>query len=90
MKIYKSCKVSSCDKVMAAEDDKAQAIQEVVDQKCDELEDDFEYVLAGINKLCREDMQEKAIEVIKNISDKLSEVISDIGDSFAGDYNPEE
>ncbi len=52
------------------------------------LDDDFEYILAGIEKLKRENKLSEAITIMESLSDALNVAISDIGDNI--DSTPEE
>ena len=77
--------IQSCGKVNAADDIEPMDTQELIDDKCDMLDDDFDYVLAGIDKLCREGKYRKALDIIETVSDILNATIADIGDSFAAE-----
>ena len=56
--------------------------QEIIDEKLDALKDDFEYAVAGIDKLCREVEYEQAYDIIDNISSVINAAIAEIGDNF--------
>lgn len=68
--------------INAADDAKPKDIQDVVEEKCDALEDDFDYILSGFDKMCREGMCDAASEIIDNLSAVLNDTISEIGDHF--------
>ena len=70
-----------CEKaITAAEEGKPQDPMEILDEKCDILEDDFDYVLAGIDKLCRDGSYSIANDIIEAISSAVNDAISQIGD----------
>ena len=52
------------------------------------LDDDFDYILAGIEKLKRENKLSEAIAIMESLSDALNIAISDISDNI--DSTPEE
>ena len=55
------------------------------------LDDDFEYILAGIEKLKRENKLSEAIAIMESLSDALNIAISDISDNFSDiSDNPDE
>ena len=54
----------------------------------DNIDDDFGYILAGIEKLKRENKLSEAIAIMESLSDALNNAISDISDNF--DDMPEE
>lgn len=62
--------------------------QDLADELQDNLEDDFGYIMAGIEKLSRENKLAEAIAIMENLSNALNEAISDISNNF--DDIPEE
>ena len=80
-KVKPSKKVELCDKISAADEgiDK----QDIIDDKCDALDDDFDYILSGIDRLCREGNYGQANSIIENLAAALDQAISQISDIFA-------
>lgn len=71
-------------KILAADDEqKKMSLEDVLSEKCDNLEDDFDFFLAGIDKMCREDRCQEAIAIIDSLAASISEGISEISDEFA-------
>ena len=65
--------------------------QELADELHDTIEDDFDYVLAGIERLGRENKLSEAIAIMESLSDALDVAISDISDNFSDiSDNPDE
>lgn len=89
MKITRKSDVKSS-KIVAADEEKSLTLEEVVSEKSDALEDNFDYVLSGIDKLCREDMCQQAIDILDTLSVAIDEAISQISDNFVDDVTPEE
>ena len=56
--------------------------QDLADELQDNLEDDFGYIMAGIEKLSRENKLSEAITIMENLSDALDAAISDISDNM--------
>ena len=48
----------------------------------DNIEDDFDYVMAGIERLGREGMMDEAISLLNTLSDTLNSAIGIIGGDF--------
>ena len=48
----------------------------------DRVEDDFEYVITGIERLGREGMLDEAIELLNTLAETLNSAVSIIGDDF--------
>lgn len=84
MQIIKNNSNISHRKDVFAEDtsDREQAILDKLDELHDTIEDDFDYVLAGIERLGREGKHSQAMQIMQNISNTLNQAISDIGDNF--------
>ena len=79
----KEC-VDSCDKITAAEEEqKGKSLEELVDEKLDNLSDNFDYFVAGVEKLCREDNCQEAISIIDTIEAALNNAIGAVSDNFA-------
>ena len=66
----------------AEEDQKKMTLEEIVDDKMDTLEDDFDYAISGLERLCREGDCQRALEIIDQIAATLDTAIADIGESF--------
>ena len=66
----------------AEEDQKKMTLEEIVDEKMDNLEDDFDYALSGLDRLCREGDCQRALEIMEQIAATLDTAIADIGESF--------
>ena len=58
--------------------------QELADDLQARIEDDFDYVLAGIERLGREGQLDEAIDIMEKISATLDGAISVIGEDFGG------
>ena len=77
---------------------KVTAADEVEDPRIEQLddlharvEDDFDYVLAGIERLGRENMLDEALSLLNTLSDTLNSAIAIIGEDFdKGSANKEE
>lgn len=63
-------------------DEKKMTMEEIVDEKMDNLEDDFDYAISGLERLCREGDCQRALEIIDQIASTLDIAITDIGESF--------
>ena len=61
---------------------------DLADELQDNLDDDFGYILAGIEKLKRDNKLSEAIAIMESLSDALNVAISDISDNV--DNTPEE
>lgn len=55
---------------------------EQLDELHDRVEDDFGYVMTGIERLGRENMLDEALSLLNTLSDTLNSAISIIGDDF--------
>ena len=78
-------------RITAAEEEKGRTLEEIVDEKCDNVEDDFDYIISGIDKLCREDRCQEAMEVLDILAEALDAAIGSIGDKIAEEsFNSEE
>lgn len=55
---------------------------DALDDLQDKVEDDFDYVMAGIERLGREGMLDEAINLLNTLSDTLDSAVSIIGDDF--------
>ena len=65
--------------------------QDLADELQDNLEDDFGYIMAGIERLGRENKLSEAIAIMESLSDALNIAISDISDNFSDiSDNPDE
>ena len=77
--------------IMGAED------EEFEDPRIDEadelqarVEDDFDYVITGIERLGREGMLDEAISLLNTLADTLDSAIGIIGNDFESGISPEE
>lgn len=68
-------------KITAAEED-ANPLMDRADELKDRIEDDFDYVVAGIERLGREGQINEAIDIMEKIADTLDTAIAIIGDDF--------
>ena len=55
---------------------------ERLDELHDRVEDDFSYVMVGIERLGRENMLDEALSLLNTLADTLNSAISIIGDDF--------
>lgn len=76
--------VEACDSVMAADEGK-KSMEEVVEDKLDNLADNFDYAVAGLEKLCRDGNCEAAMNIINSIADSLDASIAQIGDAVSNE-----
>jgi len=90
MKITRKSDVTSSKIVAADDEQKSMTLEEIVADKSEALEDDFDYLLSGIDKLCREDMCQQASEILDRVAAALDEAISEISDNFADSVPSEE
>lgn len=60
------------------EDPRLEAIQDLEDK----VSDDFDYVLAGIDRLIREGMLDDASSLLSTLSETLDSAVSIIGNDF--------
>lgn len=65
-----------------AADDKVNPAQERADELQTRIEDDFDYVLAGVERLGREGQIDSAIDIMEKIADTLDAAIGVIGEDF--------
>ena len=65
-----------------AADDKVNPAQERADELQSNVEDDFSYVIAGIERLVREGQLDAAIDILEKISSTLNSAIGVIGEDF--------
>ena len=68
--------------VKAAEDEKADPRMDQADELLSRVEDDFDYVMTGIERLGREGMLDDAISLLNSLADTLDSAIAIIGDNF--------
>lgn len=73
--------VDASKKIQAAEDMDDPRIEELSILQ-DTVEEDFNYVLAGIERLGRENMYDEAISLLNTLADTLNSAIGIIGDDF--------
>ena len=73
----------SSDKVLAAkEDEKLDPRMEQLDELHGRVEDDFDYVMTGIERLGRENMIDEALSLLNSLADTLDSAIGMIGGDF--------
>ena len=78
----------STKKIFAADEGKP-AIEEAVEEAMDNLSDDFDYAIAGLEKLYRDGDYQQALAIIDVISNAVNDAIAQIGDNIGEDL-PEE
>lgn len=78
-------RISSATDIYAADDDKINPAQERADELQDRIEDDFDYVLAGVERLGREGQLDAAIDIMEKIANTLDSAIGIIGEDFGSD-----
>ena len=76
--------------IRAAEDDKANPALDKADELQARIEDDFDYVIAGIERLGREGQLNAAIDIMEKIAATLDSAIGIIGEDFGSDDDIEE
>lgn len=74
-------KVTSSEQIMAA-DDKPNPREDEMNELLDNVSDDFDYVIAGIERLGREGLYDDAINLLNTLSDTLNSAIGIIGNDF--------
>jgi hypothetical protein len=75
-------RINSATDIYAADDDKINPAQERADELQDRIEDDFDYVLAGVERLGREGQLDAAIDIMEKIANTLDSAIGIIGEDF--------
>ena len=75
-------------KIQAADEGKP-AIEEAVEEAMDNLSEDFDYAVSGLEKLYREGEYQQALAIIDSVSTAINDAIAQIGDSI-GEDTPEE
>ena len=73
---------ASANRRIEAADDKINPAQERADELQARIEDDFDYVLAGVERLGREGQIDSAIDIMEKIADTLDAAIGVIGEDF--------
>ena len=69
-------------RITAAEDDKANPALDKADELQARIEDDFDYVIAGVERLGREGQLNAAIDIMEKIATTLDSAIGIIGEDF--------
>lgn len=82
--------IQSTTDITAAADDKEDPRIEEVDILRDSVEDDFDYVLAGIDRLARLGLYDDATSILSSLSDTLNSAIGIIGSDFEAGTEPGE
>lgn len=77
-------------RINAAADDKVNPAQERADELQERIEDDFDYVVAGIERLEREGQFDAAIDIMEKIADTLDAAIGVIGEDFVSEEDFDE
>ena len=72
--------------VKAAEDKVDPRVDQVADLQ-DKVEEDFSYLIAGIERLVRENQFDDALELLNTLSDTLDSAIGIVGDDFESNDN---
>ena len=73
---------ASANRRIEAADEKINPAQERADELQDRIEDDFDYVVAGIERLEREGQFDAAIDIMEKIAGTLDAAIGVIGEDF--------
>lgn len=73
---------ASTDIMGAANDDKEDPKVQQADELHTRVEDDFDYVMAGIERLGREDLLDEAISILTTLAETLDSAIDIIGRDF--------
>lgn len=81
---------ASVNRRIEAADDKINPAQERADELQDRIEDDFDYVLAGVERLGREGQLDAAIDIMEKIASTLDAAIGVIGEDFVVDEDFDE
>ena len=82
-------RINSATDIYAA-DDKINPAQEKADELQERIEDDFDYVVAGIERLEREGQFDAAIDIMEKIADTLDAAIGVIGEDFVSEEDFDE
>lgn len=61
-----------------------------VDELQDRVEDDFDYVMTGIERLGREGLLDEAISLLNTLADTLNSAVGIIGSDFESNSDPED
>ena len=78
-------------RITAAEDEEGKmTLEEIVDEKSSTLEDNFDYFLSGIDKLCREGDCQEAISILDSVSASIESAIGEVSELFADGSDIEE
>ena len=72
---------ATAEQVKAAEDKVDPRVDHVADFH-DKVEEDFSYLIAGIERLVRENQFDDALELLNTLSDTLDSAIGIVGDDF--------
>lgn len=81
---------ASANRRIEAADEKINPAQERADELQDRIEDDFDYVVAGIERLEREGQFDAAIDIMEKIANTLDSAIGIIGEDFVTDEDFDE
>lgn len=74
--------------IMAAETDIEDAVDSRLDQAGelqDRLEDDFDYIISGLERLSRDGDIGRAISIMQKLADTFDDAIATIGSNFESD-----
>lgn len=74
--------------VMAAETDIEDAVDSRLDQASelqDRIEDDFDYIISGLERLGRDGDIGRAISIMQKLADTFDDAIATIGSNFESD-----
>lgn len=77
-----SKKIKAATEPVRAAEDKVDPRVDQADELSARVEDDFDYVMAGIERLGREGMLDEAINLLNSLADTLDSAIAIIGDNF--------
>jgi len=81
---------ASANRKIEAADDKVNPAQDKADELQDRIEDDFDYVLAGVERLGREGQLDAAIDIMEKIASTLDAAIGVIGEDFVSEEELDE
>lgn len=77
-----SSNIYSATDIVAADEDEPETLEDRADELRDRIEDDFDYVLAGVERLGREGDLDSAMDIMGKIANTLDSAIGVIGDTF--------
>lgn len=88
--VHPGQKISANRDITAAKDEELDPRYEEADELHDRVEDDFGYVMAGIERLGRDGMIDEAINLLNSLADTLDSAIGIIGNEFESNTEDKE